>query len=123
MSQLTIRQLQETLAATGVDLTAPPAQHVMGRVPLQDGHSIEILAPVPVFFSAAEARAYGHPCYVVGELTPGRWTFTYTTGEADIGFAGTESDIARRVVEYLHRNWRGIGPALDQWITTWKEAQ
>ena len=115
MAPATIGEIRQALEDNHIDLKNVPAQRLVGSVPLKDGHRIEILAPVPVFFSVADGKEYGAPCYVAtgsGE----RCSFTYMTGDADIGFMGSEADIAGRVAEYLSRNWRGVDWALDNLI-------
>ena len=112
---MTIEEVKKLIEECGADLSSCTESRLTGKVPLQDGHSIEIYAPVPVFFDKKEGKAYGKPCYVIAG-SGDKWAMVYTTADADIGFTGSESDIAERLVQYIKRNYSGRGSEYDSLI-------
>ena len=123
-----IEELKQKIRESGADLTRCAKQRLVGTVPLQDGHKIEVYAPVAIFFDKDEAVKSGQPCYVIGRMAQmggsreqadpqsEKWSMIYTSSDADLGFVGTEEEIAARLIEYLKRNWRGMDPAIDSLI-------
>ena len=112
---MTIDRVKEIAEKCGADLAACRDCRLTGSVPLENGHRIEIYAPVPVFFDRKEAKAYGKPCYVVTGGGNG-WAMVYTTEDADIGFTGSEEEIAERLIRYIERNYGGKDPAFDAFL-------